>query len=94
MSSNVVPFNPRAATTKPADTATGLVPGALLRMTDRAVYNVREVSQMLSISLGGTYQRCRDGQIPALKLGGRWVIPKARFHAWLDNLPIVDPAND
>ncbi len=39
---------------------------------------------MLSISLGGTYQLCRDGQIPALKLGGRWVIPKSRFHVWLD----------
>ncbi len=49
---------------------------------------------MLSISLGGTYQLCRDGQIPALKLGGRWVIPKARFHTWLDNLPIADPEDD
>ena len=58
---------------------------------ERAVYNVREVSQMLSISLGGTYQLCRNGMIPALKLGGRWVVPKARFHTWLDNLPIVDP---
>ncbi|MGH3565392.1 MAG: helix-turn-helix domain-containing protein [Pseudonocardia sp.] len=48
------------------------------------MYNVREVSEMLSISLGGTYQLCRDGQIPALKLGGRWVIPKTRFHVWLD----------
>jgi excisionase family DNA binding protein len=59
-----------------------------------AVYNIREVSQMLSISLGGTYQLCRDGKIPALKLGGRWVVPKARFHTWLDNLPIVDSEDD
>ncbi|HJT04520.1 MAG TPA: helix-turn-helix domain-containing protein [Pseudonocardiaceae bacterium] len=57
---------------------------------ERAVYNVQEVSQMLSISLGGTYQLCRDGTIPALKLGGRWVVPKTRFHIWLDNLPTVD----
>jgi excisionase family DNA binding protein len=61
---------------------------------ERAVYNVREVSQMLSISLGGTYQLCRDGMIPALKLGGRWVVPKARFHTWLDNLPIVEPEDN
>jgi hypothetical protein len=26
----------------------------------------------------------RDGTIPALRLGNRWVIPRARFHAWLD----------
>lgn len=63
-------------------------------MTERAVYNVREVSAMLSISLGGTYQLCRDGTIPALKLGGRWVIPKARFHNWLDNRPTANPESD
>lgn len=69
-------------------------PARVLRMTERAVYNVREVSAMLSISLGGTYQLCREGKIPALKLGGRWVVPKSRFHTWLDNLPIADPEDD
>ncbi len=68
-------------------------PGTVLRRPERAVYNVREVSEMLSISLGGTYQLCRNGKIPALKLGGRWVVPKARFHTWLDNLP-ADPGDD
>ena len=87
MNDNVVPLASRTA--KPTDTPTS--PGAVLHMTERAVYNVREVSAMLSISLGGTYQLCRDGQIPALKLGGRWVIPKSRFHIWLDNLPVADP---
>lgn len=90
MSNNVVPLTSRTA--KPTDTPTS--PGTVLRMTERAVYNVREVSAMLSISLGGTYQLCRDGQIPALKLGGRWVIPKARFHTWLNNLPTADPEDD
>ena len=66
----------------------------VFRKPERAVYNVREVSEMLSISLGGTYQLCREGKIPALKLGGRWVVPKARFHIWLDNLPTADPEDD
>jgi excisionase family DNA binding protein len=52
--------------------------------TDRAVYTVKEVSELLSISLGGTYALVRAGSIPALKLGGRWVVPKKRFHAWLE----------
>jgi hypothetical protein len=26
----------------------------------------------------------RDGSIPARKIGHRWVISKAAFHAWLD----------
>jgi excisionase family DNA binding protein len=87
---NIVKLTP-----KPHDsTSKKEVTGTVLRMTERAVYTVREVSTMLSISLGGTYQLCRDGQIPALKLGGRWVIPKARFHTWLDNLPIADPEDD
>ena len=92
MSRTVVPFT--TARSKAAKTTATGAPGAVLRATERAVYSVREVSEMLSISLGGTYQLCRDGQIPALKLGGRWVIPKARFHTWLDNLPIADPEDD
>ena len=69
-------------------------PRTVLHKPKRAVYNVREVSEMLSISLGGTYQLCREGKIPALKLGGRWVVPKVRFHIWLDNLPTANPEDD
>lgn len=58
------------------------VPGRL--RADRAVYTVPEVARLLSLSLGSTYALLREGEIPARKLGGRWVIPKKRFHAWLD----------
>ncbi|MGH3814568.1 MAG: helix-turn-helix domain-containing protein [Pseudonocardiaceae bacterium] len=91
MSDNIVPLTPRPTT---ATTSSRDQPGAVLRMTERAVYTVREVSELLSISLGGTYQLCRDRQIPALKLGGRWIIPKSRFHTWLDNLPTANPEED
>lgn len=47
---------------------------------------------MLSLSLGGTYALVRAGEIPAIKLGGRWVIPKNRFHTWLDTA--TAPADD
>lgn len=90
MTSNIFQLTP-----KPHDsTSNAAMLGTVIRITERAVYNVREVSEMLSISLGGTYQLCRDGTIPALKLGGRWVIPKARFHNWLDNLPTANPESD
>jgi excisionase family DNA binding protein len=49
------------------------------------VYTVAEVSRYLRLSLGGTYALIRSGEIPAKKLGGRWVIPKRRFAAWLDS---------
>ncbi|MEH0985582.1 helix-turn-helix domain-containing protein [Micromonospora sp. CPCC 205556] len=61
------------------------LPGRLLRSGDsRAVYSVREVARLLSLSLGSTYALVREGEIPARKLGGRWVIPKKRFHDWLN----------
>jgi excisionase family DNA binding protein len=78
MTSNVIPFDQRLRTD-------GLYRfGSVLRPEDRAVYTVKEVSQLLAVSLGGTYALVRAGRIPAIKLGGRWVIPKRRFHAWLE----------
>jgi excisionase family DNA binding protein len=53
---------------------------------ERAVYTVYEVADMLGLALSGTYTLIREGTIPAIKVGGRWVIPKKRFHAWLDGL--------
>jgi excisionase family DNA binding protein len=57
---------------------------------DRLVYTVQEVADMLGLALGGTYTLIREGTIPALKMGGRWVVPKARFHNWLDGLEADD----
>jgi excisionase family DNA binding protein len=57
---------------------------AAVRTEESAVYTVKEVARLLRLSLGGTYSLIRDGSIPAKKMGARWVIPKKRFHAWLD----------
>ena len=54
----------------------------------RAVYTVTEVAAMLDLSRGSAYAMVRAGQIPALRLGSRWVIPKRRFHEWLNDRPI------
>jgi excisionase family DNA binding protein len=56
------------------------------------VYTVAEVAELLTLSTTTAYQLVREGAIPARKLGGRWVIPKQRFHDWLNELatePIV-----
>jgi excisionase family DNA binding protein len=81
--SNVIPLPARAP--EPDDDAQETT--ATVLDVRRAVYTVAEVSQMLSLSRGSTYAMVRSGEIPALKLGSRWVIPKRRFHSWLDNLP-------
>jgi excisionase family DNA binding protein len=57
----------------------------------RAVYTVVEVAQLLSLSRGSAYALVRNGTIPAVRLGSRWVVPRTRFHAWLDSL--VDQTN-
>jgi excisionase family DNA binding protein len=64
----------------------------VLSMGERAVYTVKEVAHLLSLSLGGTYALVRDGTIPAKKMGGRWVVPKRRFHVWLDSC--IDSPDD
>jgi excisionase family DNA binding protein len=59
---------------------------------ESAVYTVKEVAGLLRLSLGSTYALIREGEIPAKKMGARWVIPKRRFHAWLDEC--AGPADD
>ena len=59
---------------------------------ERAVYTVQEVAHLLGLALGGTYTLIREGTIPAIKVRGRWVVPKKRFHARLDG--IEDQADD
>lgn len=63
-----------------------LIPRHADEFTDRAVYTVPEVARLLSLSRGSAYACVRDGTIPAIRVGGRWVIPKRRFHTWLNGL--------
>ncbi|HET8659374.1 MAG TPA: helix-turn-helix domain-containing protein [Micromonosporaceae bacterium] len=78
---NVIPLPHRPEpTNQPAGSGT-------LAPVGRAVYTVKEVAYQLSLSLGSTYALIRSGDIPARKMGGRWVVPRRRFEEWLNNLP-------
>jgi excisionase family DNA binding protein len=57
------------------------------------VYTAREVARMLRLNIGGTYTLIQQGVIPAIRMGGRWLIPKRRFHEWLDGL-VQEPEPD
>ncbi|PWU48892.1 hypothetical protein DLJ46_10635 [Micromonospora globispora] len=63
-----------------------LVPRTGAVVVEPVTYTVREVAKLLGLSLGSTYALVRDGTIPATRLGGRWLIPRNRFHAWLDGV--------
>lgn len=49
------------------------------------IYTVKQVAIRLGISVGLVYELVRTGQIPAKRLGRRWIISRARFHAWLND---------
>jgi excisionase family DNA binding protein len=71
---NVIPLIPRQAGGEATPT--------------RAVYTVKEAARLLSISVSTAYALVRSGDIPAERLGRRWVIPRNRFHAWLDGATV------
>lgn len=50
------------------------------------VYSVRQVAGLLGLNLGMTYELVRRGEIPAKRLGRRWLVPREAFHAWLQDM--------
>ena len=74
----VHPFTPRTTPDTAPDRGRSAPVGSL-------TYTVAQVAEMLSLNLGGTYRMIRSGDIPARKLGGRWVVPRRAFHDWLES---------
>lgn len=63
-----------------------LVKGGRARVVaSPATYTVDEVAVLLGVSRGIAYQFVNEGVIPAKRIGRRWVISRAAFHAWLDS---------
>jgi excisionase family DNA binding protein len=55
----------------------------------RVTYTVAEVAALLGISRATAYVLLRTGEIPARRIGSRWIIAYRRFDCWLDGDPIV-----
>jgi excisionase family DNA binding protein len=58
----------------------------------RVTYTVTEVATLLGISRANTYVLLKSGEIPARRLGSRWIVPRHRFHDWLDTQCLDSPA--
>lgn len=56
------------------------------REVSRATYTVPEVAELLGLSRATTYVLLRQGEIPARRIGCRWIIARRRFDAWLDGV--------
>jgi excisionase family DNA binding protein len=76
---NVTPL--RALDVTPED------PVSLNDFTHADIYTVRQAAARLGISTGLTYELIRAGEIPAKRLGRRWVVPRELFHTWLNEMP-------
>jgi excisionase family DNA binding protein len=53
----------------------------------RLVYSVVEVAELLDLSVNSVYAQLRAGKLLGRQIGSRWVIPRERFHAWLNAEP-------
>ena len=62
-------------------------PVALNDFPQTEIYTVPHAAVLLGISAGLAYELVRTGEIPARRLGRRWIVPRARFHTWLNALP-------
>lgn len=54
-----------------------------MRSDQRLTYTVEEAARLLGISRGLAYELVRSGQIPAIQLGRRLVVPRARLHSMI-----------
>ncbi|MBN1460975.1 MAG: helix-turn-helix domain-containing protein [Armatimonadetes bacterium] len=51
----------------------------------RSTATVPEVAEILGISLASTYQAIRAGQIPAIRLGRKWLVPVSALIRMLEH---------
>ncbi|PPK94221.1 excisionase family DNA binding protein [Kineococcus xinjiangensis] len=57
----------------------------------RATYTVAEVCGVLGLSRATVYALLRAGELPARRVGSRWIIARHRFDTWLNEAP--EPAS-
>ncbi len=47
-------------------------------------YSVEDVARLLGIARNNAYERVRCGDIPSIRMGRRYLVPRERFHTWLN----------
>lgn len=63
------------------DDVDGLV--SLNDLLPSKVYTPKQVARMLGLARAGVYKLLAQEQIPAKRLGRRWIISRVVFDAWL-----------
>ena len=50
---------------------------------ERLAFSIEEVANALGVSVRHAYSMARTGELPARRLGHRWIVPRAAFDEWL-----------
>lgn len=45
-------------------------------MDESLVLNVEQAGKLLGLSRGSAYSAVRNGSLPAIRIGNRWLVPK------------------
>ena len=45
--------------------------------------SIPDAARLMGVGKNRVYAMAKSGQIPVLKVGNRYIIPKANFEAWL-----------
>ncbi len=53
-------------------------------MDQKLTYTVLETAKLLGVGKNSVYEGVANGTIPAIRFGGRWIIPKFALHRWLE----------
>lgn len=53
--------------------------------TECMVYSIIQAAEVLGVSKSFMYKLARNNEIPVIKLGKRLVVPKNKFHEFIDN---------
>jgi excisionase family DNA binding protein len=52
---------------------------------EKLVYDVPEAGKLLGMGRSAAYEAARSGQLPTIKIGGRYKVPKAALHRLLES---------
>ncbi len=53
---------------------------------ERQTYTVQEAGRIVGICKNSAYEAVRSGALPGIKIGGKWVVPKAALDRLLSNV--------
>ena len=75
-------WNPRNGNVAPQN-ASPTTEAEVMSSADRLVLTPEEVARMLGLHANSVYAMLKRGELPSVRAGRKWLIPKRRLQIWL-----------